>query len=374
MVRIALLCLLLCACDERRDLTTAAAAASTTTSRSKATDAPISPTHEPVANKTTGSPHATKEPSANLNSVFLGEPDDTARASLREQEIKEIEKGRGGRSLAFKLTLADGTQGYYKPEQTFSGAHWYAELMAYYLDRELGFGRVPPVVGRRVEWSRLAPYAKGDPRLDEIIIQDDGTVRGALIWWLPKKPTRLVTGRNWERWVRVDGPLHISPYQAPIDWRKDRKSGDASEQHWPLAKSPDIANRPTELSDMIIFDYLCTNVDRWGGDNENVRTHGEGGPLLFFDNGAGFSPGRARIPLMDSRLHALQRYAPNTRERLDKLDLERLQSRMKRDPLYPFLPERSWQGLGERLAHARQYLQRLDDDYQSRAHLPEIER
>ena len=311
-----------------------------------------------------------EEPTASeFPSRFFGKSDDEARRSLREEEIVEVKKGRGGRSLAFKLTLADGTLGYYKPEQTFSSAHWYAELMAYYLDRELGFGRVPPAVGRRIKWEILRPYAKGDKRIEEIVVQDDGTVRGAFIWWLNKKPTRLTTGRNWERWIRVDGPLHISPYQAPIDWRKDRKSGEASEQHWPLAKKPDTPERPSELSDMILFDYLCTNVDRWGGENENVRTYGKDGPLLFFDNGAGFSPGRARIPLMDSRLRALQRFVPSTRKKLDGLDLDKLHARMKTDALYPFLPERSWDGLVTRLIHARTYLADLETRFGDRNHL-----
>lgn len=300
-------------------------------------------------------------------SRFLGLSDSARRQALSSQPIVEIEKGRGGRSLAFKLTLADGTQGYYKPEQTFSGAHWYAELMAYYLDRELGFERVPPVVSRTIAWKTLLPYAKGDKRVREVIVQEDGTVRGALIWWLDKKPTRLETGRNWEKWVRLHGPLHVSPYQRPIDWRRDRKSGDASEQGWPLAETPDRPERPRELSDMILFDYLCTNVDRWGGDNENVRTYGAGGPLLFFDNGAGFSPGIARISLMDARLHALERFSATTRARIDGLDLQKLDQRMQSDPLYPFLPERSWQGLQTRLQHARSYLEQLSSQHGERA-------
>ncbi len=76
--------------------------------------------------------------------AFLGQPDADRIEALRTEEISEVTKGRGGRSLAFKITLADGTRGYFKPKQTFSAAHWYSELAAYYLDRELGLDRVPP--------------------------------------------------------------------------------------------------------------------------------------------------------------------------------------------------------------------------------------
>lgn len=302
-------------------------------------------------------------------SNFFGVDDSARRRALSEEPIADIEKGRGGRSLAFKITLADGTKGYYKPEQTFSGAHFYAELTAYYLDREMGFERVPPTVGRRIAWSKLLPYAQGDRRIKEVIVQDDGMVRGAFIWWLDKKPTKLETGRNWERWVRVNGPLHTSPYQAPVDWRKDRQSGEASEKGLPLAQDPDVPSRPAELSDMIVFDYLATNVDRWGGNNENVRTYGEGGPLLFFDNGAGFSPGIPRISLTDSRLHALERFTPATKKKLEKLDMKSLDARMKSDPLYPFLPERSWEGLQIRLEHAKKYLAKLEERFGENAFL-----
>merc|ERR1711916_330664 len=75
---------------------------------------------------------------------FLGTPDQWMRERLLQRDITAIKKGSGGRSLAFKLTFADGTQGYYKPAQSFSGANWYAEVAAYQLDRALGLGRVPP--------------------------------------------------------------------------------------------------------------------------------------------------------------------------------------------------------------------------------------
>jgi len=55
--------------------------------------------------------------------AFLGEPDSDRIEALRTAEISEVTKGRGGRSLAFKIKLADGTSGYFKPKQTFSAAH-----------------------------------------------------------------------------------------------------------------------------------------------------------------------------------------------------------------------------------------------------------
>ena len=39
-----------------------------------------------------------------------------------------------------------------------------------------------------------------------------------------------------------------------------------------------------DRSDLLIFDYLVQNVDRWGGDFTNVRSRANDGPLVFLDS------------------------------------------------------------------------------------------
>lgn len=296
-------------------------------------------------------------------SRFCGEPDWARRHALATQPVTQIEKGRGGRSLAFKLTLADGTRGYYKPEQTFSAAHWYAEVASYYLDRELGIGRAIPTIGRRLEWEPLRRAAGSDRRVDEVVVQEDGTVRGAFIWWVPEDLVPIAPGTGWEKWIRVTGPLRVTPYQRPRRWA----DGEVAD-HGPPAGAPDTPERPAELSDMILFDYLTTNVDRWGGDFTNVRTRGPGGPIIYLDNGAGFTAGpSARIPLMDARLHALQRFRRSTVERIRALDLDRLERRMAEDPLAPVLTERHFEQLEERRRHLLEHVAAMEKRFGDRA-------
>jgi hypothetical protein len=292
-------------------------------------------------------------------SRFLGEPDQGRRRALAEQPIASIERGHGGRSLGFKITLADGTVGYFKPEQSFSAAHYYAELASYYLDRELGIGRVPPTIGRRLPWAPLREAAGGDERTAEIAVAADGTVRGAFIWWIPERLTPIAPPVGWEDWVRLDGALAVSPYQRPRDWSRDNDRPEAFEVPAVVAAA-DTAERPSELSDMILFDYLTTNVDRWGGNFTNVRTRGPGGPLIYLDNGAGFTAGPSpRIPLTDARLHALQRFRRETVERIRALDRGRLERRMNEDPLAPFFTERQWEHLEARRQHLLEYVDEL---------------
>lgn len=289
------------------------------------------------------------EPAAErFPSRFFGEDDAAVREALRTQAVASGKKGKGGRSVGFKLTLADGTVGYFKPEQDFSGAHYWSELAAHYLDRELGFGRVAPAVGRVLEWNRLRPLMGSDSRVAEVKVRPDGTVRGAFLAWIPGGLEPLPLRPGWERWVRRDGAMIRSPFVRPAQVRDAVAAA-------PTAGEPDTTDRAAEMSDLLIFDFLVQNVDRWGGDNTNVRTRGRGGPLVFLDNGAGFWPGIQRLPLMESRLRPLQKFRRSTIDAIRAFDRAHFEQRIGRDPLAPILTERQLDGLDERcravLAH-----------------------
>lgn len=267
--------------------------------------------------------------------------DGDLRERLATQPVAEIKRGYGGRSVAFKITLADGTVGYYKPEQTFSAAHWYGEVAAYHLDRLLGLHRVPPCVSRRMAWLDLRRSAPSDEHFPEVTVGDDGTVRGSFSFWVPDHlvPLRGVAG--WERWVRVGStaPGAVSPFQRPRAFAEAlaaiRDGGTAPGV--PPAGPPDSPDRPAELSDLVVFDYLTGNTDRWGGENANVLTRGRRGALVFLDNGAGFPPGPARSTLLDSRLHAVQRFRRHTVEALRAMNAADLARRLRAEPLAPVL-------------------------------------
>ena len=309
-----------------------------------------------------------------LQPAFLGEPDALRIESLRESAIAEVRKGKGGRSLAFEIVLEDGTKGYFKPKQGFSAAHWYSEVAAYYLDRALGLGRVPPTTGRRLEWGALKKAAGSDDRIEELRIAPDGTIKGAFIWWIPEPLKRLRMGRKWERWVRVQKTLPVTPYQRPVDYRADlnRRRGvrEATDPSRPIAKSPDLGSRPAELSDLIVFDYLTQNVDRWGGDFTNVRTRGTGGPLIYLDNGAGFWLGEQRLGLMEARLRALQKFRRSTIEAVRALDVDAFAVQLQSDPLAPVLNEKQLGGLRQRRQAVLDHVQNLVARFGEGAVLP----
>ncbi|WP_157070335.1 hypothetical protein [Sandaracinus amylolyticus] len=284
--------------------------------------------------------------------AFLGEPDAPRITSLSEAALEGVGRGRGGRSVAFVVTLRDGTRGYFKPEQTFSSGSYAAEIAAYHLDRALGLGRVAPVVGRRVPWSRLEPVLSehAPERLREVVVQPDGTVRGALVWWIPEALPSLDLGRGWERWIRLDGALAITPFQRPREYAA-LASGTVpipTRGEGPSAGDPDRGDRAAELSDLVLFDYLAHNTDRWGGDFTNLRTREPGGPLVFLDHGACFLRHRARFGYMDARLRALQRFRRSTIDTIRALTMDDLRARLMGDPLGAALDETQLEHLEER--------------------------
>jgi len=300
------------------------------------------------------------EPAPNAEvSAFLGEPDAPLLAALANEAIRKVERGRGGRSLGFKITLADGHRAYFKAEQTFSAANWFGEVAAYHLDRMLGLGRVPCVVSREFAWDQLVEAAGKDARKSEVII-NDGKVRGAFVSWVTGELGPLKQALGWERWIRVRywPSTAVSPFQRPAVWKRQldlaRKQGDSWRtkedrlKRRNLRPEPDTEERPGELSDLIVFDYLTRNLDRWGGDNANVLVRGKHGPLVFLDNGAGFEPGDPRPSLMEARLHALQRFRRRTIEAVRAFDSARYEQRLKSEAVQPVLSSGQLAGLGER--------------------------
>ncbi len=340
-----------------------------------------------------------------VNGLFFGLPENKQRDSLAASEIRDVKLGSGGRSIGFKITLTDGTVGYFKPEQTFSGAHYYSELASYYLDRELGIGRVPPTVGRRVDWKLLVKPLGYDVRREELIVPKDEQLRGAFIWWVPEKLIPIRPGKNWERWIRIRGwpSSAVTPFQRPRvylqklgivptgdeaaalpnsetpapagaqDVQDAQRAetaglGEVSRQSAPATKEPEAVKEPdtperaAELSDMIVFDYLIINLDRWGGEYTNVRTRGEHGPLIYLDNGAGFIA-QASNGLMRARLHAVEKFRKATIDAIRALDIDKLEKRMQTDPLWPFITEQHLTHLAARKQDVLDHVEAMHAKY-----------
>lgn len=295
---------------------------------------------------------------------FFGERDDAPlREALLKGRIRSVEKGRGGRSLGFKLMLDTGEKAYFKADQTFSAANWFGEVASYHLDRMLGLGRVPMVVSRTFPWDVLAPAAGKDVRKAEILVRGTGDVQGALVSWVTG-PTLVPLPHTpgWERWVRVQhwSSSAISPFVRPAVWKQQLLQGGISKQEQALRRrlrpEPDREDRAAELSDLVVFDYLTRNQDRWGGDNANVLIRGARGPLVFLDNGAAFEPGDPRPGLMEARIHTLQRFRRKTIAAVRAFNMDRFRTRLAAELVQPVLSEAQFDGLRQRRDHLLEWV------------------
>jgi hypothetical protein len=312
--------------------------------------------------------------SAQRTDAFFGEPDRPALDALATQPIASIEKGRGGRSLGFRITLEGGQKGYFKAEQVFSAANWFGEVAGYHLDRMLGLGRVPPVVSRQFSWARLEPIARGDWRKSEIIVRN-GQVRGAFVGWVTGNLRPMSHQEGWERWVRVKywPSTAISPFQRPAVWKQEldaarsrgtsfRTKGERFRRRT-LHPEPDRPDRPAELSDLMVFDFLTRNLDRWGGGNANVLVRGDKGPLVFLDNSAGFEPGDPRPSLMEARLHVIQRFRRGMIEAIRAFDVKKFEARLAKEPMQPVLTRMQLAHFEQRRRALLEWVSEMEKEY-----------
>lgn len=304
---------------------------------------------------------------AEAGALFSPVDDAAVLERLRAEEIVAVERGRGGRSVALRVTLASGARAYFKPEQTFSGTHWYAEIAAFHLDRLLRLNRTAPSTGRILPWSLLAPAVADDPRAHEVVVGEDGNVRGVLVAWIDERLVPIAPPTGWERDLRLTEHVGVFPFVPPATLLRshtaflaldagpaplDGGTGDAG----PLWQGdggvedsePDGGwegeRRAAELSTLIVFDFLIHNGDRWGGNFTNVRTRGAQGPIVYLDNAAGFSRRRARLTTLDLRLRYVERYEAGVVRRIRRLEDGALRERLAEDPLAPILDD-------EQLAH-----------------------
>jgi hypothetical protein len=257
-------------------------------------------------------------------------------ARLASAPIVAIKRNTGGMGLTLRVRFADGQRAVWKPDQKKGAGSFRSEIAAWHLDRLLGFGRTAVVVGRSIGKSHVlaqldhadtAPEAMA--RFEAELVEHDGRVQGAMIAWHDRTLANAEPPKNWE---------------------------------WPDAGVTEA--RIFEWSDMVAFDFLIDNTDRWSGGN--VLSLGKDGPLVFLDNAAGFSPGRAqRNEMLSSRLESVCRFRPKTEDSLTRLAEKEtlgsaLLSSLAHDPLAPVLSERHATALDGRLGKLVEHFRACD--------------
>lgn len=266
---------------------------------------------------------------------------------LTTGEIQEAVGNGGGSSLTIRLRFVDGQRALFKPAQRLPGSNHRAEIAAYHLDRLLGLGRVAPAAGRPLSLRWLQAQLAGDPATQERLTREalpaGDRLEGALIAWHTPAPVVAEPPRDWVEKLNPPGPLQ----------------GAENGLAW---------------SDMVLFDALIDNTDRWSGGN--VMTLGPGGPVIFLDNASAFLGYRARQHAFLSRpLGQLCRFRKGTVQALRRLGAsapggllsDALRSSLRKDPLAPLLDEVVLAALEERHERILQHLQRCEQAHGAEA-------
>jgi hypothetical protein len=174
-------------------------------------------------------------------------------------------KSIGHTSVVFKLKLEGGLDAAYKPRSKRGNGRYKGEVAAYRLATALGIPNVPPALARTFDFEALRRALGQEPIFGEEVVADPaGQVRGAVIPWIKKLDflplERDPSWSEWQAWLTSGGAL------------PDDKRAFAS-----------------QVSTMVVFDYVTGNWDRWSGGNIGFDAATQ--TLLFIDNdGAFFDP------------------------------------------------------------------------------------
>jgi hypothetical protein len=246
---------------------------------------------------------------------FLGVKDEILLRPLVEGKLARVKFNRGGSSLSLRLDFEGGGRAAFKPDQTNLQSIPRREIAAYRISRLLGLEAVSPAVGRRFPLRELVEKLEpGSAEMAgriaaETVVDADGMVAGELSWWIPVIVDAQLEG------VRIDLPEGITA------WRLYLTAG-AAEPYSARHLLPQISN-------MIVFDYLINNPDRFSGSN--TKGAPDGRTLYYMDNTLSFGPVLEGSTKVRAYLEKVQKFSRALARRVRALDEAALRDAMTRD-------------------------------------------
>jgi hypothetical protein len=234
-----------------------------------------------------------------------GRPDEEWLRHIQRSEVVAVSFNRGGSSVSLRLTFKDGSMAAFKPDQHHEQTVPRFEIAAYRLNRMLGLSRVPPATWRRFSKSELLERLDAKSRfsvnriLEEVKWDKDGTVAGEVSVWIPViRPLHLETFEFRRKWVR---------WLAPYDY--------LWQEEYSLA---------AQISNMILFDFLLNNPDRFTGNN--TQADGRMKRLFYMDNTYAFYPNGEGTPTCRQYMRTARRYSEKMIRNIRRMDLRQVRA------------------------------------------------
>jgi hypothetical protein len=234
---------------------------------------------------------------------FFGELDELLLDPLRRGAVTRVKFNRGGSSLSLRLDFDNGARAAFKPDQTNLQTVPRKEVAAYRLARLLGLGNVAPAIGRRFTLAELEAALPRESRgmwnrfLAETI-RDGEWVTGQLSHWIPRIVDASVEGKP------------IDSAEGVAIWQRNLTVGN-------VVPDEDVL-LVRQLSDLLVFDYVANNPDRWSGNN--TKGSPDRRALYFMDNAMALGPDPRGHSTPRSYFERSQRFSRRLVARLRGLD------------------------------------------------------
>jgi hypothetical protein len=259
----------------------------------------VEPLTEPVRPK----------PLAPRTGIFIGYSDEVLSAPLRDPLPVKVKFNRGGSSVSMRVDLSSGGRGAFKPDQTNLQSIPRKEVAAYRVNRLLGLSSVAPAVPaafpRQDLVAAMVPEALALlPRFNaEVPSTAEGMVTGSLAWWIPD----IVD-------CKIEG-FGIDSTDGIAWWKRYLTIGEKVPERW--------ANLVPQISNLVVFDFLTNNFDRWSGSNTKCSPDGKF--LYFMDNALAFGlepQGNRRVRVYLERAQKFSRRLYLALKALDRDEVE----------------------------------------------------
>ncbi len=239
---------------------------------------------------------------------FLGFSDEVLIEPLRDHAVIKVKFNRGGSSVSMRLDFISGGRAAFKPDQTNMQSIPRKEVASYRINRMLGLSSVAPAIPgaypREDLIAAMTPEAREVmPRFQlEVPSTTDGMVTGSVAWWIPEIVDAKVQGFGIDS---VDGI---------VLWKRYLTVGEVIPRN--------VAHLMPQISEMVAFDFLINNFDRWSGSNAKASPDGK--RLYFMDNALSFGldgNGQLKVRIYLKRSQKFSRRLYHALRALDRDDV-----------------------------------------------------
>ncbi len=240
-----------------------------------------------------------QNPQPTSSRSYRGRSEDEWLTLMATRPAQRMISRHSSTAIVYCLDHGDGILSAFKAERPHQETWWRHEIVSYRLAKLLGIdGRVPPVVGRRVPATIFGRYTASD----HLVVQSDRQIRGSAAVWVPTlRGEQLHTPerrREWTSWMVPGATIPAASRE-----------------------------RARQISEVLVFDWLMANYDRWNCCNIPVDEHSQ---IVVRDNDGGWSPPvMARINAPD----AVRRLPRRVWERIRTVDGAALRAEVERDPM-----------------------------------------